>query len=60
MKQTGSPNHEEPNYATTFLSSWIILKKNGSIKIKLDARHLNSITDELSESWLLETSNTEC
>ena len=54
LKQTGSMPHEKPNYGTAFLKPLIIIKKKNSIKIVLDARHLNSNTDQSTESWPLE------
>ena len=59
IRQIGSTPHEKPNYGTTFLNPLIIIKKNDSIKIVLDARHLNSNTDQSSESWPLEPLATQ-
>ena len=53
-KQFGSTPHEKPIYGTTFLNPFTIIKKNDSIKNVLDARHLNSNTDQSSESWPME------
>ena len=54
IKQIGSTPDEKPNKETTFLNPMNIIKKNDSIKFLLDARHLNSTSDQLSESWPLE------
>ena len=44
--QIGSTLHRKPNYGTTFQNPLIIEKSIYYIKIKLDARHLNSNTDQ--------------
>ena len=50
---------EKPKYGTSFLNPLFILKKNGSPKIVLDAKHLISNTDQSSESWPLEPLATQ-
>ena len=42
--------HQKPNYGTIFLNPLIVIQKSVSIKIVLNARHLNSKTDQSSES----------
>ena len=59
IKRIGSLRHEKPNYGTSFLKPWIIVKKNDSSTIKLDARHLNSSTDQSFEFWPLEPLATQ-
>ena len=53
-KQNRSMPHEKPIYGTTFLNPVFILKENDSIKIVMDARHLNSKTDQSFEPCPLE------
>ena len=59
IRQIGSTPHEKPNYGTIFLNPLIVIKKNDTIKNVLDARHLNSNTDQSSESWPLEPPATQ-
>ena len=53
-KQIGSSPHDKPTYGTTYLNTLIIIPSGDSIKCVLDARHLNSKTDQSDESWLIE------
>ena len=54
IKQIGSSAHEKPVYGTTYLNPLIIIPKGDSIKCVLDARHLNSNTEQSDESWPIE------
>ena len=54
MKQIGSSPQDKPVYGTTCLNPFIILPKGDSIKCVLDARHLNSNTEQSDESWPIE------
>ena len=54
IKQIGSSPHGKPTYGTTYLNSFIIIPKGDSIKCVLDARHLNSNTDQSDELWPVE------
>ena len=54
IKQIGSCPEDEPNYGTTYLIPLIIVPKCDSIKCVLDARHLNSSTEQSDESWPIE------
>ena len=54
IKQIGSSPQDKPVYGTTYLNSLIIIPKGDSIKCVLDARHLNSNTEQLDESWPVE------
>ena len=54
MKQIGSSPEEKPKHGTTYLNPLIIIPKGDSIKCVLDARHLNSNTDQSDESWHIE------
>ena len=54
VKQFGSSTQDKPVYGTTHLSPLIIIPKGDSIKCKLDARHLNSNTEQSDESWPIE------
>ena len=51
IKQIGSSPEDKPNYGTTYLIPLIIIPKGDSIKGVLDARHLNSYTEQSDESW---------
>ena len=53
-KQIDSSPHDKPIYGTTYLNPLIIIPKGDSIKCVLDARHLNSNTDQSDESWPIE------
>ena len=50
-KQIGSSPQEKPVYGTTSLNHLIIIPKGDTIKCVLDARNLNSNTEESDESW---------
>ena len=54
IKQNGSSPHDKPVYGTTYLNPLIIIPKGDSIKCVLDARHLNSNTEQSDESWPIE------
>ena len=59
IRQIGITPHENLTFGTTFLNPFFIIRKNDSIKIALDARHLNSNTDQFSESCPLEPFATQ-
>ena len=48
-----------PNYGTTYLNPISIIPKGDSIKCVLDARHLNSNTEQSNESWPIEPPQLE-
>ena len=54
IKQIGSSTDDKATYGTTYLNPLIIIPKSDSIKCLLDARHLNSITDQSDEPWPIE------
>ena len=54
MKQIGSTPDEKHTIGTTFLNPLIIIPKGDAIKVVLDAKHLNSNTDQELESWPIE------
>ena len=54
IKQIGSTPDEKHSIGTTFLNLLIIIPKGDAIKVVLDARHLNSNTDQELESWPIE------
>ena len=54
IKQTGSTSDEKHTIGTTFLNPLIIIPKGDAIKVVLDARHLNSNTNQELESWPIE------
>ena len=54
IKRIGSSPQDKPVYGTTYLNPLIIIPKGDSIKCVLDARHLNSNTDQFDESWPIE------
>ena len=54
IKQIGSSSDEKHTIGTTFLHPAIIIPKGDSIKVVLDARHLNSNTNQELESWPIE------
>ena len=54
IKQIGSTPEEKQNIGTTFLNPLIIIPKGDTIKIVLDARHLNSYTNQTFESCPIE------
>ena len=51
MKQFGSSSDEKHTIGTTFLNPLVIIPKDDSIKVVLDARHSNSNTNQELESW---------
>ena len=53
IKQIGS-SHDKPVYGTIYLNPFIIISKGDSIKCVLDARHLNSNTEQSDGSWPIE------
>ena len=54
IKQIGSSPQDKPVYGTTYLNPLIIIPKGDSIKCVLDARHLNSNTEQSDESCTIE------
>ena len=54
IKQIGSSPQDKPVYGTAYLNRLIIIPKGDSIKCVLDARHLNSTTEQSDESWPIE------
>ena len=54
LKQIGSTTDEKYTIGTTFLNPLIIIPTGDAIKVVLDARHLNSNTNQEFESWPIE------
>ena len=54
MKQIGSSSDERHTIRTTFSNPLIIIPKGDSIKVVLDARQLNSNTNQELKSWPIE------
>ena len=54
IKQIGSSPQAKPVYGTTYLNPLIIIPKGDTIKCVLDARHLNSNTEQSDQSWPIE------
>ena len=54
IKQIGSSPHDKPVYGTTYLNPLIIIPNGDTIKCGLDARHLNSNTEQSDEFWPIE------
>ena len=54
IKQIGSSPQDKPVYGTTYLNPLIIIPKGDTIKCVLNARHLNSNTEQSDESWPIE------
>ena len=54
IKQIGSSPQDKPVYGTTYLNPLIIMPKGDTIKCLLDARHLNSNTEQSDESGPIE------
>ena len=54
IKQIGSSPQDKPVYGTTFLNPVIIIPKGDTLKCVLDARHLNSNTEQSDKSWPIE------
>ena len=50
IKQIGSSPHDKPTSGTSFLNPLNIRPKRDPIECVLDARHLNSNTDQSNES----------
>ena len=54
IRQIGSTNSDKSICGTTFLNPLIFIPKGDTIKVVLDARNLNSNTDQSFESWPIE------
>ena len=54
IKQIGSSPQDKSVYGTTYLNPLITIPKGDTIKCVLDARHLNSNTEQSDESWPIE------
>ena len=54
IKQIDSTSDEKHTIGTTFLNPLIIIPKGDAIKVVIDARHLNSNTNQELESWPIE------
>ena len=54
IKQIGSSPQDKPVYGTTYSNPLIIIRKGDTTKCVLDARHLNSNTEQSDESWPIE------
>ena len=54
IKQIGSSPRDKPVYGTTYLNPLIIIPNGDTIKCVIDARHLNSNTEQSDESWPIE------
>ena len=54
MKQIGSSPQDKSVYGTKYFNLLIIIPKGDSIKCVLDARHLNSNTEQSDEAWPIE------
>ena len=54
IKHIGSTPDEKHTIGTTFLNPLIFIPKGDAIKVVLDARHLNSNTNQELESWPIE------
>ena len=50
LKQIGSSPQDKPVYGTTYLNHLIIILKGDTINCVLDARHLDSNTEQSDES----------
>ena len=55
IKQNGSSPQDKPVYGTTYLNPFIIIPEEDTLKCVLDARHLNSNTEQSDESWPIES-----
>ena len=51
IRQIGSTSSGKSIYGTTFLNPLNIIPKGDTIKVVLDAKHLNSNTDQSFEFW---------
>ena len=54
IRQIGSTPSDKSIYGPFFLNPLIIIPKADTIEVVLDARHLNSNTDQSFESWPIE------
>ena len=54
IKQISSSPLDKPTYGTTYLNPLTIIPKGDTIKCVLDARQLNSNTEQSDESWPIE------
>ena len=54
IKQIGSSPQDKSKYGTIYLNHLIIIPEGDSIKCVLDARLLNSNTEQSDESWPIE------
>ena len=54
IKQNNSSPQDKPVYGTIYLNPLVIIPEGDSIKCVLDARHLNSNTEQSDESWPIE------
>ena len=54
IKQIGSSPQDKPVYGTNYLNPLIIIPKGDTIKCVLDARHLNSNTEQSDQAWPIE------
>ena len=54
IKLIGSSPQDKPVYGTTYSNPLIIIPKGDTINCVLDARHLNSNTEQSDESWPIE------
>ena len=54
IKQIGSSTQDKPVHGTTYLNPLIVIPKGDTIKCVLDARHLNSNTEQSDEPWPIE------
>ena len=54
IKQIGSSPQDKAVYGTTYLNPLIIIPKGDTINCVLDARHLNSNTEQSDEFWPIE------
>ena len=60
IKQIGSTPDEKHTFGNTFLNTLIIITKGDAIEVVLDARHLNSNTNQEFESWPIEPLALNC
>ena len=54
IKQIGSTSDEKQTIGKLFLNPLILIPKGDAIKVVLDARHLNSNTNQELDSWPIE------
>ena len=55
IKQIGSSPQDKPVFCKTYLNPFIIIPKGDTIKYVLDARHLNTNTEQSDETWPIES-----